>query len=135
MVPASTLMYGSIFWSVTRKPRASSSEPIDAAARPLPRDDTTPPVTQMNFGVRSRPPFDAAVPAGISGWRAPAPQPVRHERALSNQGRPAAIQPPPAERGQAFADRRTARHPEDHKVVPAQQRPDRAAAREEPLDP
>src|SRR3989304_2646589 len=51
MVPASTLMYGSILSSVTRKPRASSSEPMEAAARPLPRDDTTPPVTKMNFGV------------------------------------------------------------------------------------
>src|SRR6266851_3810411 len=49
MVPASTLMYGSIFWSVTRKPRASSSEPMDAEARPLPSDDTTPPVTKMYF--------------------------------------------------------------------------------------
>src|SRR5207247_148749 len=49
MVPASTLMYGSIFWSVTRKPRASSSEPMDAEASPLPSDDTTPPVTKMYF--------------------------------------------------------------------------------------
>src|SRR5437667_1494432 len=44
------LMYGSIFWSVTRRPRASRSAPIDAAASPLPRDDTTPPVTKMYFG-------------------------------------------------------------------------------------
>src|SRR5262245_6519340 len=49
MVPASTLMYGSIFWSVTRKPRASRSEPMDAEASPLPSDDTTPPVTKMYF--------------------------------------------------------------------------------------
>src|SRR5713101_226155 len=42
-------MYGSIFWSVTLKPRASRSAPIDAAASPLPRDDTTPPVTKMYF--------------------------------------------------------------------------------------
>src|SRR5207253_3649500 len=53
MVPASTLMYGSIFCSVTRKPRDSSSAPIEAAARPLPRDDTTPPVTKMYFGANS----------------------------------------------------------------------------------
>src|SRR6266545_1965804 len=51
MVPASTLMYGSILSSVTWNPRASSSEPIEAAASPFPRDDTTPPVTKMNFGV------------------------------------------------------------------------------------
>src|SRR5581483_12179402 len=30
-------------------PRASSSAPRLAAERPLPRDDTTPPVTKMNF--------------------------------------------------------------------------------------
>src|SRR5262245_505516 len=53
MVPASTLMYGSIFCKVTRKPRASSSAPIEAAARPLPSDDTTPPVTKMYFGANS----------------------------------------------------------------------------------
>src|SRR5262245_31198627 len=50
-------MYGSIFCSVTRKPRASNSDPIEAAASPLPKDDTTPPVTKMNFVVTSRPPF------------------------------------------------------------------------------
>src|SRR6185312_7128718 len=30
-------------------PRASSRQPIEAAARPLPSDDTTPPVTKMYF--------------------------------------------------------------------------------------
>src|SRR4029453_1638367 len=49
MVPGSTLMYGSILTSVTRRPRASRSAPIDAEATPLPSDDTTPPVTKMNF--------------------------------------------------------------------------------------
>src|SRR4051812_33560019 len=34
---------------VTRSPRFSSSAPIDADARPLPSDDTTPPVTKMNL--------------------------------------------------------------------------------------
>src|SRR5712692_10525082 len=42
-------MYGSIFWHVTRKPRASRRHPIEAAASPLPSDDTTPPVTKMYF--------------------------------------------------------------------------------------
>src|SRR5215831_18836979 len=67
-------MYGSIFCSVTRKPRASSSDPIEAAASPLPKDDTTPPVTKMNFVVTSRPPFlfghaveTAACPVHILG--------------------------------------------------------------------
>src|SRR4051812_46929121 len=33
----------------TRSPRFSSSAPMDADASPLPREDTTPPVTKMNF--------------------------------------------------------------------------------------
>src|SRR5438093_12383170 len=56
------LMYGSIFWSVTRRPRASSSAPIDAAASPLPRDDTTPPVTKMYLGGTVTAPFWIVVP-------------------------------------------------------------------------
>ena len=47
MVPGSTLMYGSNFWMATERPRATSSCPIEAAAIPLPSEDTTPPVTKM----------------------------------------------------------------------------------------
>src|SRR5437773_867742 len=47
MVPGSTLMYGSNFCSRTRRPRCSSSMPIEALVRPLPRELTTPPVTKM----------------------------------------------------------------------------------------
>src|SRR5947209_811065 len=47
MVPGSTFRYGSNFCKVTRKPRLSSKHPIDAAAMPLPKDETTPPVTKM----------------------------------------------------------------------------------------
>src|SRR3977135_2790226 len=42
-------MYGCILTMVTRSPRLSSSAPIDAAARPLPSEETTPPVTKMYF--------------------------------------------------------------------------------------
>src|SRR5687768_14827103 len=42
-------MYGSSFTIVTRSPRASSNAPTDALARPLPIDDTTPPVTNTNL--------------------------------------------------------------------------------------
>src|SRR6185369_8903803 len=49
MVPGSTLRYGSSFWMVSLRPRASSKEPIDAEARPLPSDETTPPDTKMNL--------------------------------------------------------------------------------------
>src|SRR5262245_42792327 len=45
-------MYGSNFWSVTRYPWPSSRQPIDAAASPLPSEDTTPPVTKMYLVVR-----------------------------------------------------------------------------------
>jgi hypothetical protein len=31
------------------RPRLSSRHPIEAAAKPLPREDTTPPVTKMYF--------------------------------------------------------------------------------------
>jgi hypothetical protein len=34
---------------VTFSPRLSSKAEIEAAARPLPNDDKTPPVTKMNF--------------------------------------------------------------------------------------
>src|ERR1035441_955253 len=49
MVPGSTLRYGSNFIMFTRKPRLSSRQPIEAAARPLPKLDTTPPVTKTCF--------------------------------------------------------------------------------------
>src|ERR1700726_1777989 len=47
MVPGSTFTYGSNFIKVTVKPRASRIAPTDAAATPLPREDTTPPVMKM----------------------------------------------------------------------------------------
>src|SRR3984885_9738445 len=47
MVPGSTLRYGSNFWQVTLTPRLSNRQPMDAAAMPLPRDETTPPVTNI----------------------------------------------------------------------------------------
>src|SRR5215467_6535523 len=49
MVPGSTLMYGSILSIVTLRPRLSSSAPMDAAASPLPSEETTPPVTKINL--------------------------------------------------------------------------------------
>src|SRR5690348_6109367 len=46
-------MYGSNLISATCRPRFSSRQPIDEAARPLPRLETTPPVTKMYLGIRS----------------------------------------------------------------------------------
>src|SRR5689334_22140041 len=40
-------MYGSNFCSWTERPRATSRRPMDAAAMPLPSEETTPPVTKM----------------------------------------------------------------------------------------
>src|SRR5919201_1303312 len=53
IVPGSTFRYGSNFWSWTRKPRALSSRPSDAATIPLPSAETTPPVTKTYFGARA----------------------------------------------------------------------------------
>src|ERR1700722_4864061 len=49
MVPGSTFRDGSNFIRVTRRPRLSSKQPMDAAESPLPRLDTTPPVTKTYF--------------------------------------------------------------------------------------
>src|SRR5947209_9900320 len=53
IVPGSTFRYGSNFWSWTRRPRALSSRPSEAATIPLPSADTTPPVTKTYFGARA----------------------------------------------------------------------------------
>src|SRR5215469_15396746 len=49
MVPGSTFRYGSNFIMFTRRPRLSSKQPMEAAAKPLPKLDTTPPVTKTYF--------------------------------------------------------------------------------------
>src|SRR5215831_12447021 len=49
MVPGSTFKYGSNFSRFTVNPRLSNRHPIEADAKPLPSDETTPPVTKINF--------------------------------------------------------------------------------------
>src|ERR1700760_3486345 len=61
MVPGSTLRYGSNFIMFTRRPRLSSRQPMDAAARPLPKLDTTPPVTKTYFA-------DIDATSGLEWW-------------------------------------------------------------------
>src|SRR5256885_8864281 len=51
MVPGSTLRYGSSFWRETVRWRAFRMFPIDAAVMPLPREETTPPVTKTYFDI------------------------------------------------------------------------------------
>src|SRR5215218_4591054 len=54
-------MYGSSFCNWTVRPRATSNRPIDAAAMPLPSEDTAPPVTKMKRVV----PFVGASGMGV----------------------------------------------------------------------
>src|SRR3954471_13339774 len=73
----------------TLKPWPSRRAPMDAEASPLPRDETTPPVTKM-YLVANRPPF-----AGRGTSAASAPERARRARrsaALSRHQRADAIE-------------------------------------------
>src|SRR5258708_4014826 len=59
MVPGSTFRYGSNFMRLTFSPRLSSRLPMEAAASPLPSEDTTPPVTKRYFADMSSSPLNA----------------------------------------------------------------------------
>jgi hypothetical protein len=50
-VPGSTFRYGSSFCITTRNPLAVNRLPSDAAVKPLPNEDATPPVTKMCEGI------------------------------------------------------------------------------------
>src|SRR5213078_310492 len=117
IVPASTLMYGSIFCSVTLKPRASRSDPIEAAASPLPNDDTTPPVTKMYF-VATSPSLRKQVSDRVD---------------LRGAVRDAPVQAPVPELGEDPGDRRSARDAERHDLV-ARERDGRAVPAEVPVE-
>src|SRR5438552_19045009 len=108
-------MYGSIFCSVTRKPRASRSDPIEAAARPLPNDDTTPPVTKMYFVATS----------------ASSRRPVSDLCDLHRAVRDASVKTPVPQLGQHPRDCRPARAPERHALVAGDPR-GRPGAAEDP---
>src|ERR671931_1880495 len=73
IVPGSTLRYGSNFCACTRRPRAFNSRPSDAATIPLPRAETTPPVTKTYFVGRV---------AELTG------QPLAYEQAKGRRGKP-----------------------------------------------
>src|SRR5216684_5917840 len=68
MVPGSTFRYGSNFMRLTFSPRLSSRLPMEAAASPLPSEDTTPPVTKRYFADMSSSPLNAD---GVFGGRLP----------------------------------------------------------------
>src|SRR5262245_30884477 len=93
IVPGSTFRYGSNFWTCTLRPRALSSRPSDAAVMPLPSDDTTPPVTKMNFvsGALTSGPSDLADvriprnPHGLQPYQS-APTPFIHRPPMLRAG-------------------------------------------------
>jgi hypothetical protein len=60
-------MYGSSFWRVTERPRALRMFPIEADVIPLPREETTPPVTKTYFDIDDPPAVFAMVPGGGGG--------------------------------------------------------------------
>src|SRR2546426_11971199 len=72
-------MYGSHFWIVTLRPRSTSRRPSDAAAMPLPRELTTPPVTKMYFVelTDSPPSVAASAPLRRTGDPPRCPRPGR----------------------------------------------------------
>src|SRR6476620_10855228 len=78
IVPGSTLRYGSNFWSWTRRPRALSRRPSEAATIPFPRAETTPPVTKTYFGARALTGFQ-----GSSGCGRRLSRPYRGKELLS----------------------------------------------------
>src|SRR4051794_34572379 len=89
IVPGSTFRYGSNFCSWTRRPRAFSRRPSDAATIPFPSAETTPPVTKTYFGARA---LTGSQSSRASGLRAGLDEVVeprereRRERALDHQG-------------------------------------------------
>src|SRR5438874_2361478 len=72
IVPGSTLRYGSNFCSWTRRPRALSRRPSEAATIPFPRAETTPPVTKTYFGARALTGFQGSTPYGRTSAASPA---------------------------------------------------------------
>src|SRR6478672_5476224 len=92
IVPGSTLRYGSNFWSWTRRPRAFSRRPSEAATIPFPRADTTPPVTKTYFGARVLTGFQGS---SGNGWNLGGRPHERREpcKRLRGDGPPHAAEP------------------------------------------
>src|SRR6187200_640412 len=88
IVPGSTLIYGSNFWTWTFRPRAFRSRPSEAAVMPLPRDETTPPVTNTYFVGRARISVPSGSAAPLHGRERQARQERREPRKPSLPGRP-----------------------------------------------
>src|SRR3982751_1246796 len=101
IVPGSTLRYGSNFWSCTRRPRAFSNRPSEAATMPFPSAETTPPVTKTYFGARALTGFKGSSGGGRTGSREAE---VTLERAVVEVTREVLLRV--ADAGAAFAEQR-----------------------------
>src|ERR1044071_6666598 len=105
MVPGSTLMYGSNFISVTEKPRDSRMAPTEAAATPLPREDTTPPVMKMYLVAMLAASYPIEINPAAPGWQRKRkkihglPRPPGTLQVLHVPPPPAAARPAPSPRG------------------------------------
>src|ERR1043166_3417035 len=88
MVPGSTLMYGSNFIIETRRPRSTSRRPSEAAAIPLPSEETTPPVTKMYLVVLEPLGMGSLVTVGVGDetWIGPGRQSGLASRKLTGAG-------------------------------------------------
>src|SRR5213079_3055852 len=93
IVPGSTLRYGSNFWSWTRRPRAFSSRPSEAATIPLPRAETTPPVTKTYFGARALTGFQGSTDCGRRLFGLGADEVRELGERLRREGSPHAAEP------------------------------------------
>src|ERR1700747_3713122 len=93
IVPGSTLRYGSNFWSWTRRPRALSSRPSDAATIPFPRAETTPPVTKTYFGARALTGFQGSTRSGGRLLRRRPDEVGEARESLRGHGPPHAAEP------------------------------------------
>src|SRR5437867_2791222 len=101
---------------------------MEAAASPLPRDDTTPPVTKMNLVATS------LLPSCRRWLRHPGRPPRAHEPDLIVPAPRAAVDPRVPEPPQHEPDGRPARHAQVHELLSAKLRPDPRRAREAPVE-
>src|SRR3970282_1861623 len=109
-------MYGSSLSIVIRNPRASRSAPMEAAAIPLPREETTPPVTKMNL-----------IGTSLSSLFFGSAAPLDRQRPFLFPGRRCPVEPAVAEAIQEVPDPRAARRAQGEQVASGQERMHRPA--------
>src|SRR5207253_8118216 len=111
---------------LTFRPRLSSRQPMEAAARPLPREDTTPPVTKMYF---------VATSTVLSLGRVrPLLGPLPHQRRLVRPRARPFVKPRVPKPAEHEPDRRPPRHPQRDQLLAAQHAPDLGGAAKVPVE-